>query len=159
MTDNRTIARLAKDIATMRRRIASAVRKHAKLQERIQKLEEAGRIIQLHKDAELVAGEGDVWYVKSDSLNTPDAEWNYYYTVICDDHGYQCGCDDLSHIDNCKHVKALSAFSYEVYKEKMLAACKSQEDLQFQLDMQSRAAQKRETATLNGNRGFQLLRA
>ncbi len=121
MTDNRTIARLAKDIATMRRRIASAVRKHAKLQERIQKLEEAGRIIQLHKDTELVAGEGDVWYVKSDSLNTPDAEWNYYYTVICDDHGYQCGCDDLRHIGSCKHVQALSEQFHQEREEKRAA--------------------------------------
>ena len=116
MTDNRTIARLAKDIATMRRRVASAVRKHAKLQERIQKLEEAGRIIQIHKDAELVAGEGDVWYVKSDSLNAPDAEWNWYYTVICDDHGYQCGCETMGW--NCKHTQALSASFRAAYIER-----------------------------------------
>jgi hypothetical protein len=110
-TDNRTITKLAKDIATMRKRVASAVRKHAKLQERISKLQADGRIVSIHKDAPIVAGVYNVWFVKAESLNTdPDAEWNWYYQVIfVEEHSvYQCSCEDVRYCD-CKHITALSA--------------------------------------------------
>ena len=110
MTDNRTIARLAKDIATMRRRVASAVRKHSSLKARLSRLANADRIVWLHKDAEIVAGEG-LWYVKAESLNTDkDAEWNWYYQVLfIEEYGvYQCSCEDIRQCD-CKHAVALGA--------------------------------------------------
>ncbi len=110
MTDTRTLKQVAKSVATMRRRVATAVRKHAKLQARIQKLQADGRIVRLSKDAPIMAGEG-CWYVKAESLNTDaDAVWNWYYQVLfIEEYGvYQCSCEDIRQCD-CKHAVALGA--------------------------------------------------
>jgi len=101
MTDNRTLSQVEKAVSAMRKKVAAAVKRHGKLQERISALQAEGRVVRLHKDAEIVAGDGCT-YVKSDSLNTdPDSEWNWYYllTEVCGLHS--CSCEAWK---ACKHI-------------------------------------------------------
>jgi hypothetical protein len=105
-TDNRSIAQVAKAVATMRKKVASAVKRHEKLQSRIAKLAEASRIISFDRDCDIIAGDGE-WYVKAESLNTnPDSISNWYYILTCDEHGYTCRCESVK---PCKHITKLSA--------------------------------------------------
>src|SRR5260370_22782376 len=116
MTDTRTLKQVAKAVTALRRKVAAAVRRHEKLQARISKLQAAGSIISMHKDAEIVAG-NDEWYVKAESLNPDkDAASNWYYILTCDEHGYHCRCESVK---PCKHIKALSeSFRVEAFAVK-----------------------------------------
>jgi hypothetical protein len=155
MTDTRTLKQVEKAVATMRRKVAAAVRRHEKLQQRISKLQAAGSIVSMHKDAEIVAGDNE-WYVKADSLNTDkEAEWNWYYILTCDEeHGYDCRCESVK---PCKHITTLSeSFRIEAYavKERLEADL-----VLWQAEQYTKTITQRTVASLNSNQGFQLLRA
>lgn len=108
------LARLEKAIIRSQKRFAAALKKSQKLQERISKLEAAGRIVRLNKDAEIVAGDNE-WYVKAESLNEADQAGNWYYRL--DGYG-DCSCE--SRETTCKHSRKLSE-SFKAMEEQRQA--------------------------------------